>query len=216
MNRIDFTPNWYRVQYRVKQARQKRLMYIATMIVLMAGWLMVIKGRIQRAQLALAASEESYQEAVERRTEINKIVDRKQELEQQLARHDKLTTAFPKRFIISEIAHWLPERAWLVNMEIRKLDEPEQTRNPKGRRNTRQDRSQLDSLKFSELQVTITAQAEQYATLTDFVENLNESVFFEKIKHKPSRRIRNGSVIEKEITIYVIQAKYITHEFPSS
>jgi len=212
VNRVDFTPQWYRLQLHLHSARKKRLVLIGVLLILMGTWWVYSQEHMQKAQSALQSAQQDNHRAEELNEELRDNFALKNSLVNQLKSYIEVSERLPKQHILSEISYWIPPDVWLANFKLRKIEKNASSSSHNQKRWKRGRPDMPKDLAFSDMEVSLTAEALEYESLQTFFENLNNSPLFEKVLHTPTTPIPNSKVKKKAIVLYVISSDYFNDE----
>ncbi len=214
MNRIDFTPQWYRNELHSVRNRRRRMAFVGVIVLLMVSWFVINEGRISSAQAMLQETEANSQQSQLLNARLQSIRDEKQKLQGQLAHYEALLNHVPPSVVLAEISHRIPDPACLKNFRLAPVSTDRASRRKRTSRPgpPRQVPGAHGSAPaHCRMKATITAQATGSETMFRFVRNLKESALFAELKQKgmSSKEVSGIKIKEKTIELYVLNAECI-------
>ncbi len=214
MNRIDFTPQWYRNELHSARNRRRRIAFVGVIFLLMVSWFVVNEGRISSAQAMLHETEANSQQSQLLSDRLLSIRNEKQELQRKLAHYETLLNHMPPSVVLAEISHRIPDQASLKNFRLTPVSAdraPTRKRVSRHSPRRRVPGAHGSAPAHCRMKATITAHATGSETMKRFVGNLKESALFGVVDQDgmSSHELSGITIKQKTIYLYVLDAECI-------
>ncbi len=211
MNRIDFTPQWYRNELHSVRTRRRRMAFVGVIIVLMVSWFVINEGRIRSVQAMLHETQANSEQSQMLSARLQSIRDEKQKLQGQLAHYKALQNHVPPSVVLAEISHRIPDQASLVDFRLAPVSVNRASTRKRASRSASVPRAHNSAQAYCRMKATITAHATGSETMFRFVRNLKESALFGVLDQggMSSHELSGITLKQKTIYLYVLDAECI-------
>ena len=211
MNRVDFTPQWYRFQLQSARNRRRRLGALGVICVLMVCWFVINEGRIQNAQAALRETRATCDQSQLLSARLQELRQEKQELQEQQQRYLALQSSISPSVILAEISHCIPGEASVVDFLVEPIRAAKSDRPKRSRRSSAVEPLPEAVAQSCSSVVKLTAHAASSDVMYRFVQNLEASSLFTELHQGgiESYVVCGATVKRKTIQLYVLNSESI-------
>lgn len=211
MNRVDFTPQWYRLQLQSARNRKRRLGALGVICLVMVCWFVINEGRIQNAQAALRDTRATCDQSQLLSARLQELRQEKQKLQGQQQRYLALQNNISPSVILAEISHRIPDDASVVDFLVEPLGAAKSHRSKRSRRSVAVESLPEAVVQSCSLVVTLTAHAASSDVMYRLIQNLKASSLFMELHQGgiDSYVVFGTTVKRKTIQLYVLNSECI-------